>query len=127
MGDELNELGQRVGVRLAGWTPPPSPPREAVSGRFCRLEPLDPARHGAALQAAHERDADGRNWTWLPYGPFESPRAYGAWLEQQAASRDPLFFTVLTLRGPEGVASYLRIDPPNGSIEVGHIHWSPLL
>ena len=28
---------------------------------------------------------------------------------------------------PVGVASYLRIDPGAGSIEVGHIHYSPLL
>jgi RimJ/RimL family protein N-acetyltransferase len=29
--------------------------------------------------------------------------------------------------GPAGVASYLRIAPAGGSIEVGHIHYSPRL
>jgi RimJ/RimL family protein N-acetyltransferase len=29
--------------------------------------------------------------------------------------------------GPIGVAAYLRIDPPQGSIEVGHINYSPRL
>ena len=127
MGSELNALGQRVGVTVRDWKPPPPPPRETIAGRFCRLEPLDPARHLAALQAANALDTDGRNWTWLPYGPFASPQDYAAWLEQQSRSLDPLFFTVVMPDGPAGVASYLRIDPANGSIEVGHIHWSPLL
>lgn len=127
MGSELNALGQRVGVSVGGWKPPPSPPREPLAGRLCRLEPLDPARHGAALAAANALDTDGHNWTWLPYGPFTSPQDYAAWLQQQAASRDPLFFAVVTPHGADGVASWLRIDPPNGSIEVGHIHWSPRL
>ncbi len=41
---------------------------------------------------------------------------------------DPLFHTILDSDDvPVGLASYLRIDPDNGSIEVGHIHYSPLL
>ena len=42
---------------------------------------------------------------------------------------DPLFYAVVDAAtgGATGVASYLRIDPANGSIEVGHINYSPLL
>jgi RimJ/RimL family protein N-acetyltransferase len=127
LGGELNSLGQRVGVRVQAWKAPPPPPRQVLAGRFCRLEPLDVARHGAALQAAHALDTDGRNWTWLPYGPFDTPADYVAWLEQQARSSDPLFFAVVMPGGAAGVAAYLRIDPGHGCIEVGHIHWSPRL
>ena len=44
-------------------------------------------------------------------------------------SSDPSFHAVidLTTGRAVGVASYLRIDPPAGSIEVGHIAYSPLL
>src|SRR3546814_11542376 len=42
---------------------------------------------------------------------------------------DPLFHAVVDRRSNKalGVASYLRIDPPIGVIEVGHIHFSPAL
>ncbi len=42
---------------------------------------------------------------------------------------DPLFFTIVDLASgqPAGVASYLRIAPASGSIEVGHVHFAPSL
>ena len=42
---------------------------------------------------------------------------------------DPVFLAIVEkLSGrPLGIASYLRIHPAEGSIEVGHIHFSPLL
>jgi RimJ/RimL family protein N-acetyltransferase len=42
---------------------------------------------------------------------------------------DPLFFAILDRADGEaaGVASYLRITPSAGSIEVGHIHYSARL
>src|SRR5260370_41161988 len=45
------------------------------------------------------------------------------------AGTDPQFHAVVDLGGGKavGLASYLRIDPAAGSIEVGHINYSPLL
>jgi RimJ/RimL family protein N-acetyltransferase len=42
---------------------------------------------------------------------------------------DPLFFAIVDEETGKavGVASYLRIDPRNGSIEVGHLRFSSLL
>ena len=65
-----NELGQPIGPALPNWSPRLRPPRTAIEGRFCRVEPLDPARHAADLFAANSDDVEGRNWTYLPYGPF---------------------------------------------------------
>jgi RimJ/RimL family protein N-acetyltransferase len=44
-----------------------------------------------------------------------------------AVAADPYFFAVLdrATGQPVGVASYLRIDPAAGAIEVGHINFSP--
>ena len=100
-----------------------------MEGRLCRLEPLDPERHAAALHAANALDGGGRNWTYLPYGPFETFEDYRAWMEGTCRGDDPLFYAVVDplTGGATGVASYLRIDPANGSIEVGHINYSPLL
>jgi RimJ/RimL family protein N-acetyltransferase len=125
----LNALGQPIGVEVRGWTPPPRPPRDPMIGRTCRVEPLDPPRHAAQLHGANALDADGRNWTYLPYGPFPTLAEYRVWVDQVAAGADPMFHAIVDLATGEavGVASYLRIDPAAGSIEVGHINYSPKL
>jgi RimJ/RimL family protein N-acetyltransferase len=50
-------------------------------------------------------------------------------MERYCSGKDPLFYVIIDQVGgkPLGVASYLRIDCSNGSIEVGHINFSPLL
>ncbi len=98
-------------------------------GRFCRVEPLDPARHAADLFAANRADAEGRIWTYLPYGPFASLEDYTAWMEQTCRGDDPLFHAIVDKASGKasGVASYLRITPAQGVIEVGHINYSPAL
>ena len=98
-------------------------------GCFCRVEPLDVDRHARDLHNANALDADGRNWTYLPYGPFATFDAYLEWVGGAAASDDPFFHAIVDVATERavGVASYLRIDPPAGSIEVGHIAYSPLL
>ena len=124
-----NALGQPVGAPVPGWVPPLPPPREGMAGRYCRMEPLDAGRHAAEVHLANARDGDGRMWTYLPYGPFETPGAYANWVEGVAGAEDPQFFAIIDggTNRAAGVASYLRIDAPAGSIEVGHIAYSPLL
>jgi RimJ/RimL family protein N-acetyltransferase len=91
------------------------------------VEPLTPA-HTADLLAANQTDSDGRMWTYLPYGPFTATD-YAAWVERVCQSDDPLFHAIvdLTTNKAVGVASYLRIEPSVGCIEVGHIAYSPVL
>jgi RimJ/RimL family protein N-acetyltransferase len=126
---EVNALGQPLGSRVDGWKAPPPPPREPLEGRTCRLEPLDVDRHAADLHAANALDADHRNWTYLPYGPFVTLDDYIAWLSRVATVADPQFYAIIDLATgtATGVASYLRIDPAAGSIEVGHLNYSPKL
>ena len=124
-----NPLGQPIGFPLPDWSPRPRPPRAPIEGRFCRLEPLDPARHAASLHAANSEDKDGRIWTYLPYGPFASLAAYQTWAETSARGEDPLFHAIIDRASGRalGVASYLRIEPAVGVIEVGHINYAPAL
>ena len=100
-----------------------------MPGRFCRLERLDPSRHAAELFAAYARDTDARHWTYLPYGPFDGLDAYLEWMQRTALGDDPLFFAIVDAGSGHavGVASYLRIDPQAGTIEVGHLRFSSLL
>ncbi len=105
------------------------PPREPIEGRFCRLEPLDPERHATELFAANAADGQGRNWTYMGYGPFPTLPSYRTWIATHCLGDDPLYFAIVDRSDakPSGVASYLRITPVYGSIEVGHILYSPRL
>ena len=105
------------------------PLRTTMEGRLCDLVTLDPAAHAASLYEANCLDAEGRMWTYLPYGPFADFAAYRQWLDKFAGSADPLFFAIIDKLSSRavGLAAYLRIDPVMGSIEVGHLSFSPLL
>ena len=117
-----------LGFTVDGWSPPPFPERASMQGRYCALTPLDPKAHAEALFTAFAKDAENIDWAYLPYGPFDSLPVLTTWLKEVSNQSDPLFFTVMDRQaGPVGVASYLRISPANGSIEVGHIHFSPQL
>jgi RimJ/RimL family protein N-acetyltransferase len=142
----LNHLDQPVGLPVPGWTPPAWPSREPLVGTFCRVEPLDVERHARDLYEANALDRQGRLWTYLSYGPFDTLESYTEWLHSAARSDDPLFYAIVESRAhtqsglalhlrplgtapqqASGVAAYLRIKPANGSIEVGHINFSPRL
>lgn len=125
---DTNDLGQPIGLPVEGEFPRPTPPYTPMTGRFCSVVPLDVNRHAPGLYRAFANDADGRNWTYLPYGPFESEADFTAWAQANCMDADPMFHTVLDANEtPVGMASYLRVQPAAGSIEVGHIHFSPLL
>lgn len=98
-------------------------------GRYCSVEPLDPAQHASDLHQAYTLDMDGRIWTYLAYGPFASLESFRAWMNGTCLTSDPMFFAIIDNDTGKavGVASYLRISPESGSIEVGHINYSPLL
>ena len=122
-----NEFGQPIGFPVSGWKVPPAPDGTALQGKYCRLEPLT-KHHAPDLFAANSLDKEGRMWTYMSYGPFETLDAYQNWVDRASEGRDPLFYTILDEAiKAVGVASYLRIAPPSGSLEVGHIAYSPLL
>ncbi|WP_368206251.1 GNAT family N-acetyltransferase [Aeromonas sp. s5] len=124
----LNEFDQPVGAPLPDWRGAEFPPRRTLNGWGCRLEPLDPERHGPGLWQAFSAD-NGAMWTYLTTGPYAEEADMLVWLRECAAKTDPQFYTIFDEHGeqPLGLASYLRIDPLAGSIEVGWLHFSPAL
>ncbi len=98
-------------------------------GRYCRVEPLDPACHAEGLYEANSLDAVGKNWTYLSADAPVDAQAYRAWLEKFSGKSDPMFHAIVDLADgkPAGVAAFLRIDPACGVAEVGHINFSPRL
>jgi RimJ/RimL family protein N-acetyltransferase len=129
MAEHINHLGQPIGFPLSDWTARRHPPRSAMAGRYCTVELIDPARHAADLHAAYLLDKEGRNWTYLPYGPFPRFAEFREWLERDSATDDPLRHCIIERRSGHalGVASLMRIDPAPGVIEVGGINFAPPL
>jgi RimJ/RimL family protein N-acetyltransferase len=97
-----------------------------MTGRWCRLERLDPERHGDSLFEASVAPGADERFRYLP-DPVPDRAAFDAWAEKMAASSDPLYYAVIdpATGRAEGRQTLMRIDPPNGVIEIGNILWGP--
>ena len=117
----------KFGAPLPGWTPPQRPDMAPLEGRYVRLVRLSADAHAADLHRANS--ADAAIWDYLPYGPFSSAAAYHRWIRDITRGEDPLFYAIQNRETGHfgGVASYLRITPDMGTIEVGHINLAPEL
>ena len=133
-GGFIQRFGHADGVESSpsgslNWTPAGLPGRNALNGDLVRLELLDPSRHAESLFKSSHTDGAERLWQHLAYGPFAGQDEFTAWLTKQAASADPLFFAVVDIESmrPLGMASFMRMVPEFGVIEIGHIWFAPAL
>jgi RimJ/RimL family protein N-acetyltransferase len=136
------------------WKPVAAPSPLTLSGQYVTLEPLDAERHTADLwEAVRGHDA---LWTWLAEGPFASQAELRQLIEQRQAGSSAVFLAIVPGETtiPEGAgafmplkegekarpsgpgtscakaagwASYMRMEPAHGVIEVGNIMLSPAL
>ena len=112
---------------LTNWTPRPFPPRKVLEGRYCRLEPLDVAKHGADIAVAFL----GAHGVW-DYLPVEEPKdraAYEAFLASMVSRTDIVPFAVVDKADgkAKGHLWLMEIRPAHGVFEVGFITYSPSL
>ncbi len=107
------------------WQPVAAPRKEALRGHYVTLEPLNSDIHGNALFAAKGDDPD--LWRYTLVGPFDEFALFRDWLRECEAPDDPLFFAIVDKRDDQakGMASYLRITPEHGVIEIGSIWFGP--
>jgi RimJ/RimL family protein N-acetyltransferase len=113
------QLGEKI-----DWTPAAPPQREALEGRFVVVRPVDPDADAQPLyEVSHPAGGDRAIWRYLPDGPYDSVDELRESLRAAQGLDDPLYFTLVRRPEgrPEGVATYLRIAPQHGSIEIGHI------
>ena len=113
---------------LTDWVHRPRPARVPLEGRYARLEPLDPQRHGDHLFAASMAPGAEERFRYL----FDSPQdraGFDAWIGRAATSEDPLFFAVIdsSTGRCEGRQTFMRITPDHGVIEIGNILWGPAI
>ncbi len=99
-----------------------------LEGRYVDLEHVEADRHGSDLWNSFQTgDPEGRIWTYLGYGPFSDKAGFLAWLKERQASVDPLFYAFVPHSTGEasGMASFMRMTPEHGVIEIGHIWFAP--
>jgi RimJ/RimL family protein N-acetyltransferase len=128
------------GQDLKHWTGALAPAPVTLRGCYVTLEPLDAARHTAALwQAVESHD---ELWAWLAQGPYLSATSMVETLERWREAEKAVLFAIIPSHtgpaesprtgldargGAAGWASYMRIKPAPGVIEVGNVLFSPAL
>ncbi len=123
----INHLNQTLGELVNDWRPAKFPPHTELQGKYCILEPLNIALHGKKLFAALKPNTT--EWTYLPYGPFNSFEEFSIFLQTLIDDNDTVAYAIIKSDHdfPVGISSYLRITPVHGAIEVGHLHYAKSL
>ena len=112
-----------IGPIVADWVPPPVPENLDLHGVHSRVVKLS-QEHAEDLFESF----DGNAWVfdYLFEDPFEDVDAYRDWIAKVSARTDPYFVALLNNDGVAiGAASYMRITPAHGVIEVGNINITP--
>jgi len=117
-------LGPKVSFKKAKL-----PSKKKLIGKYCFLEPINVQKHSKDLFNNFLKDKKNIIWTYLPYGPFKTYVSFKKWLKSSCLKKDPFFYAIYSKKYKQycGMASYLRITPEYGVIEVGHINYSPIL
>lgn len=126
MDIEATDL-RRLGAPLPDWKVPASPDASVLAGHYVELAPLSAEAHAALLFRAFAGHDD--LWDYMPQGPFSSASQYHRWVRDHEGKADPFFYAIRNKETDhwEGVASFLRITPEAGTIEVGYITFAPAL
>lgn len=121
--------GNPVGLPVPSLEPAERPDGTVLLGDRVRLEPLSADDHAHDLFVALTTEPHPSLWTYMPQGPFETERDLTAWIAGVEQSTDPLYYAIIDGQTDRaiGVASYLRIDTLNRTIEVGWLTFSSLL
>eukprot|EP01134_Creolimax_fragrantissima_P003769 CFRG3769T1 len=125
----VNEYNQPIGYTVTR-TICERPSKAAVFvGQYCKVEPLDMAKHGADLSHAFVHDTKPEDYTYMPYGPFLTKEECTSYFVSVEHSADPFFYAIVDKSSGValGIASYMRIKPFKGVVEVGFVQYSPLL
>ncbi|THB84710.1 N-acetyltransferase [Pantoea allii] len=123
----INQFDQSIGEALPDWQPVARPPRAPLTGQHCFLLPLS-VDHAESLLQAFMLAPDDRDWTWLSAERPASLSQMQHWIAEKVADVALVPFTVCTLnQQPCGVVCFASIEPEQGTLEIGHVTWSPLM
>ena len=121
--------GHPVGIPVSSLEPAERPSGATLTGSRVRLERLSAEQHASDLFHALQSNPAGTMWTYMPHGPFETESDFIKWVSSIDNATDPLFYAIIDLATNKsvGIASYLRIDTHNRTVEVGWLTFSEQL
>lgn len=127
MSSNFNEFQQPVGAGLPDWQGAQFPAAQHITGRYCKLERINAERHAKDLYEAYRDAPDSCHWTYLAAGPFTTFDSIFVYLTKIETLSDPMHYAVIDLATMKavGTLALMRIDAPNGVIEVGSVTYSP--
>jgi RimJ/RimL family protein N-acetyltransferase len=97
---------------------------ELIEGRYCSLERTKSQLHEEDLFEELVNNSSKEIWTYLVFGPFVNRIEFNGWLRKVELSTS-VYYTIKDLNGNAlGLASFMRIKPESGSIEIGGIVFS---
>lgn len=116
-------------MNLHDWKPVSVPDLGLVEGRFVRVSRYESAQDCKALFAAICGEDNDDLWDYIPFGPLSSIEELDAILKMLAESRGFYTHVLRDVVSNEvlGMASYMRVRPEAGSVEVGCIIFSKKL
>ena len=116
-----NKMGYRVKFIKAKF-----PSKKRLIGKYCYLEPVNVKKHSKDLFKNFSKDKKGIDWIYMPQGPFKNEISLKKYLKDKNLTGNPFFYTIYSKRLKTfcGLASYLRIKPQVGTIEVGYITYA---
>lgn len=126
-----NDHGQQVGAEVSGWEPRARPVPVVLEGAYVRVEPVS-AKHVESLYDLLCQPPDEPLWTYRP-APMPVDRAgLGCEVAAWATAPEQLTFAIVPHAGElaggdlaggvaAGVATYTRIEPAHGQIEVASV------
>ena len=116
-----NKMGYRVKFIKAKF-----PSKKRLIGKYCYLEPVNVKKHSKDLFKNFSKDKKGIDWIYMPQGPFKNEISLKKYLKDKNLTGNPFFYTIYSRRLKTfcGLASYLRIKPQVGTIEVGYITYA---
>ena len=105
------------------------PSKKKLNGKYCFLEPVNSKKHSKDLFKNFSLDKKGIDWTYMPTGPYKTEKSLKKYLKAKNFTGNPFFYAIYSKRLQTycGLASYLRIKPQIGTIEVGWITYAPNL
>ena len=105
------------------------PDSKFLKGKYSILEPINIKKHSKDLFKNFSLDKKNIDWIYMPVGPFKTLNELKKHLKNSCSSKDPFYYAIYSKRLKTycGLASYLRIKPEIGTIEVGWITYAPNL
>lgn len=112
---------------LANWQARPNPQNVVLNGNNVTVETWDRTKHLSDLWLALDIDDANILMRYFPNEPFDGAEGFGAWLEtcNSSGAYQTMVFRCNETGKLVGMASYMRVDAKNGSIEVGAVAHGP--